>query len=224
MSLNGKQFRSWAFGVIAFFALLFGIYAYLMYGSPDRLREQGFVMAKEAVLPSLWYNVLWAHALSAGLALAIGWLQFLKGLRRGGARVHRIIGYVYSFMIVIGGLTGLYLAFYADGGWSGRIGFAALSICWLFTLYHGLKTIIVHRNEAAHRRWMTYNYALTCAAITLRIYTIIASVVGWDDTDVTFIVIAWLCWVPNLLVARLILRRSGTGGRPFSSNGKRLLR
>ncbi|MUT65585.1 DUF2306 domain-containing protein [Paenibacillus sp. NEAU-GSW1] len=199
------KFRAWAFGILAVLATGVSAYAFIFFGSLDQMREMPLVQGKNE-LPSLWIHVLWAHALSAGTALLIGWLQFVKKLRVRSPRLHRIIGYIYSLMIIIGAVTGFYLAFYADGGWIASAGFAGLAVSWLFTLYHGLFQIIVKRDHAAHRRWMTYNYALTCAAIMLRIYIPLGLLLfGIIDTNETFDVIAWICWVPNLLAARLFL-------------------
>jgi hypothetical protein len=47
------------------------------------------------------------------------------------------------------------------------------------------------------------NFALTFAAVTLRIYLPLSNVVG-IDFDVAYPVIAWIAWVPNLLVAEWV--------------------
>ncbi|MEC0229081.1 DUF2306 domain-containing protein [Paenibacillus alba] len=196
--------QKWSFGILAFLAVAIGIYALALYGLPEGLRKQMFVTSK-GTLPELWYSVLWAHAVSAGIALAIGWIQFIQRLRRSMLSVHRTIGYLYAIMIAIAGVTGLYLAFYAAGGWFGRIGFGTLSLMWLFTLYRSLRSIIVDRNPTEHGQWMLRNYALTCAAITLRIYTPLAALLFGLGTNDSFIVIAWLAWIPNLLFAQRLI-------------------
>lgn len=207
MNRRGRVFRAWTFGILFFLALAIGAYALVMYGSPDSIREQPFATEK-GHLPDLWYHILWAHAISAGTALAIGPFQFIHRLRARAFILHRIIGSVYSFMIVIGGFTGLYLAYYANGGWIAKVGFSLLSIIWLYTLYRGLKSIIVDRNPIAHGHWMLRNYALSCAAITLRLYTTLAAVfLGLTDTNDTFALIAWICWVPNLILAERLIRQ-----------------
>lgn len=203
----------WGFGLLAFLALAIGAYALALYGDPDGIRQQGFVTEKGS-LPELWYTVLWIHALSAGIALAIGWLQFIKRLRRRYLNIHRTIGYLYATFIVIGSITGLYLAVYASGGWSAHIGFASLSIVWLYTLYRSLKSIIIDRDPIKHGRWMIRNYALSCAAIMLRLYTALAAVLlDLPDTNDTFFVIAWICWIPNLLFAEFLINRSNPVSR-----------
>ncbi|TQR42634.1 DUF2306 domain-containing protein [Paenibacillus popilliae] len=129
--------------------------------------------------------------------------------------LHRAIGYLYACLISTGGITGLYLSWYADGGWIAAAGFGVLSILWMYTLYQGISHIVVARDLAGHGRWMIRNYALTCAAITLRLYMPLAAILfGLSDPNDTFAVIAWLCWTPNLLVAEsLVARRPSVGGR-----------
>lgn len=77
-----------------------------------------------------------------------------------------------------------------------------------------VKSIIVHRNKAEHGRWMARNYALTCAAITLRLYTTLAAGI-WKitDTNESFFVIAWICWVPNLLFIEMLMSRKSVLAR-----------
>ncbi|WP_350339001.1 DUF2306 domain-containing protein [Paenibacillus sp. UMB4589-SE434] len=55
---------------------------------------------------------------------------------------------------------------------------------------------------------MARNYAISCAAITLRLYIPLAAVLfGYIDTNDTFAIIAWLCWVPNLLIVERVISR-----------------
>jgi len=125
--------RSWAFGIMAFLAIIVGIYALAMYAIPSHIQEAPLVKGK-GELPTLWYPVLWAHAISSGLAITIGWLQFIKRLRAQKPNLHRAIGYVYACLIAIGGITGLYLSWYADGGWLAATGFGVLSTLWMYTV------------------------------------------------------------------------------------------
>lgn len=198
----------WTFIALAVLAVGIGAYAFAFYGDYDGIKRQAFVTEKDIALPALWYGMLWTHVISSGAALTIGWLQFVRRLRRSQPNAHRAIGYFYAVMLAIGGVTGLYMAFYADGGWVGEIGFATLSALWLFTLYRALRSVIGDRDFAAHGRWMTRNYALTCAAITLRIYTGICAGFGLTETNDTFVVIAWACWIPNLLFAQWLIRNN----------------
>ena len=64
-------------------------------------------------------------------------------------------------------------------------------------------------DRAAHRRWMIRSFALTLAAVTLRLY-LPASLAAGLPFETAYPAIAWLCWVPNLIVAEVVvLRRRG---------------
>ncbi|WP_158560365.1 DUF2306 domain-containing protein [Paenibacillus contaminans] len=212
MVAGNQKVRKGVYGLLAVLAIAVGAYALVLYGMPEGLRNQAFVTEK-GKLPELWYNVLWAHAVSSGIALAVGWVQFAKKMRRRNPGVHRVIGYVFAAAVAVGGSTGLYLACYANGGLFAQTGFTALSVLWLYTLYLSLKSIVGARNTEEHGRWMTRCYALTCAAIALRIYTPLAAVLfGVTDTNDSFVVIAWLCWVPNLVIAEFFINRNRSFG------------
>ena len=49
-------------------------------------------------------------------------------------------------------------------------------------------------------------YALTLAAVTLRVYLPASMALGLDF-DRAYAAIAWLCWVPNLLAAQWLIGR-----------------
>ena len=99
----------------------------------------------------------------------------------------------------MGGLSGLYISQFAFGGPVARLGFATLAVCWLYT---GFRAYMAIRRKATeeHRKWMVRNFALSFAAVMLRIYIPISVMAGIDFAT-AYAVIAWLCWVPNLLVA-----------------------
>ena len=53
---------------------------------------------------------------------------------------------------------------------------------------------------------MIRSYALTLAAVTLRLY-IPAALISGFSFEAAYPAISWLCWVPNLIVAEWIIRR-----------------
>ena len=145
-----------------------------------------------------------AHFGGSALALAIGGFQLHPGLRRRALALHRWLGRLYVLAVAVGGASGLFMAWYANGGVVGKLGFALLAIGWLGCTAQGYFCIRA-REQAAHRRWMIRSYALTFAAVTLRLY-IPASQAAGIPFESAYPVIAWLCWMPNLLVAELFAR------------------
>ncbi|MBL0729787.1 DUF2306 domain-containing protein [Piscinibacter sp. HJYY11] len=160
--------------------------------------------------------VIHTHAFAAGLALLLGPWQFSSRLRARRPQLHRWVGRIYLVAgIVVGGVSGLLLSRLAQGGWVAQLGFACLAIAWLYTGYRGYRAI--RRGERAqHRRWMLRNHALTLAAVSLRLYIplFLASGVPFE---LAYPVIAWICWVPHLLIAQWWLGRKpqvATGALP----------
>ena len=84
-----------------------------------------------------------------------------------------------------------------------HFGFGMLAVVWLAataTAYAHIRA----RRIAAHRAWMLRSYALTLAAVTLRIYLPASQMLG-VSYDAAYPAIAWLCWVPNLIVVEWFL-------------------
>lgn len=83
------------------------------------------------------------------------------------------------------------------------LGFAALAAAWLITAVLAYAAIRAG-NEAAHRAWMIRNFALTYAGVTLRLWINPLMMAFGEITG--YEIVAWLCWVPNLIVAEAIIR------------------
>jgi predicted membrane protein DUF2306 len=66
--------------------------------------------------------------------------------------------------------------------------------------------------KAAHREWMTRSYALTFGGVMLMVWVPIFGAMGIDFTT-GYIVVAWLAWIPNLMVAQWIIDRIRRGQR-----------
>src|SRR6185295_9720833 len=84
-------------------------------------------------------------------------------------------------------------------GW----GFGLLAVTWLAVTANAYR-LARQRDFAQHERWMVRSFALTLAAVTLRIYMPAASMLHLDDME-SYRAIAWLAWVPNLIAAELLL-------------------
>lgn len=147
----------------------------------------------------------YAHTLGGTIATLIGPFQFVSGVRRRYPGVHRWLGRVYLACVFSSALAALYLAPGSYASSTFGIAFIALALAWLFTGTRAFLTI--RRGDiASHRRWMIRNYALTYAAVTLRIQIPLLVVLGTSPV-LAFNIVAWTCWVPNLIVVEAWLRR-----------------
>lgn len=143
---------------------------------------------------------IYTHVFAASIALALGPFQFRERLRLRFPRLHRLSGRVYlGAGVGLGGLAGLYMSAFAYGGLVAKSGFAMLALAWLYTGWRAYRAIRIG-NVTEHRRWITRNFALTLAAVTLRILLPLSGLSGIPFA-LAYPFIAWLSWVPNLLVA-----------------------
>jgi uncharacterized membrane protein len=165
---------------------------------------------------------LMTHIIASMLAILIGAFQFLPPLRKGRLlKVHRWLGRTYLLGILFGGLSGLYMAQFAHGGIVSELGFGVLACLWLFTGFRAYRDIR-NKDIEGHRQWMIRNYALTFAGVMLRVWVPVTTTLGAEFTA-AYTVIAWTCWVPNLIFAQWIIsqtRRSQPRARIVEMLGK----
>ena len=140
------------------------------------------------------------HIAASGVALLLGPLQFLRTIRTKTPSVHRWIGRIYVAACLAGGLAGGAIALYSSSGLIAGAGFLSLAILWLVFTGLALKSAM-QRDFRAHERWMIRSFALTFAAVTLRIYLPIGIGLSEGEFALPYTIIAWISWAPNLLVA-----------------------
>lgn len=143
------------------------------------------------------------HLAPGGIAIVTGALQFNTRLRFGAPHIHRVLGRVYVVAALMGGVAGGMLAPSSTGGVTGHLGFGLLAVLWVgstLLAWTGARA----RDFTAHRAWMIRSYALCLAAVTLRLYLPLSGAMGIPFEE-AYPAIAWLCWVPNLLVVEWIV-------------------
>ena len=143
------------------------------------------------------------HILGGVVALAVGPFQFLTRLRVRFPQIHRWLGRIYLLAVLLGGVAGLYMATFAYAGFITSLGFATLAVLWLSSGFMAYRTIRAG-NTVPHRSWMIRNFALTFAAVTLRLEMGLLQMAFGSEAG--YQMVAWLCWIPNLIVAEAIIR------------------
>jgi uncharacterized membrane protein len=147
------------------------------------------------------------HVFAAPIALAAGLFQFLPNIRSRRPHIHRWCGRLYMVAVGVAGVAGLILALGAFDRPVAGIGFLILAVLWLSTTGRAVWLAMQGRIKE-HRRWIIRSWALTLAAVTLRIYLPFFMGLGQMEYAEASIYVAWACWAPNLIVAELYLRRS----------------
>ena len=160
--------------------------------------------------------VIYTHIFASLVALIIGPVQFSTKLRLKYIQFHRWSGRVYLLIgVLFGGFAGLIMAQHSFGGLVARAGFTSSAVVWIFTGAMALYAIL-QKDVDAHRRWMVRNFALTFSAVTLRIYLGLFMALGVPFSEF-YPLLAWLSWVPNILLAEWVFNRHDKALHPAIS-------
>jgi uncharacterized membrane protein len=175
--------------------------------------DVAFLRIKQDYIGMTHYQTaFFVHVFTAIAVLPAGLTQFSRYIRKHYRNVHRGAGYVYVVAVVLlAGPSGFVIGIYANGGLSSQIAFCLLAALWVYFTIKAVQTIR-SKKVGEHRRWMIRSFALALSAITLRAwkYAIVAALEP-RPMDV-YVVVAWLGWVLNLVVAEYIIyRRYGYG-------------
>ena len=172
---------------------------YLLPSQPQAVHFENFVNQHTAFT---------LHATFAAVSLLVGPWQFFRSLLFRNRRLHRVLGRIYVSAVALGWLASLPLSLHAHTGAAASAGFQALGITWFTCTLLGLMHVRAGR-FFEHRCWMIRSYALTAAAITLRLYVAASEILDIPLGE-SYPYIAWLCWIPNVLVAELIIKVTAT--------------
>lgn len=158
-------------------------------------------------LSNIFWNIgFYTHIIFGGIALLIGWLQFMKKFRDKNLKLHRQVGKVYVVSVLLSSTAAIGIGFFATAGYVAALGFISLGVFWFYTT---LKSYLYIRNRQTeqHKIMMIYSYAACFAAVTLRIWLpLLVMMLG--DFFTAYKIVAWLCWVPNIIVAWFIAKTS----------------
>lgn len=168
-----------------------------------------FLVLKQAYVHNpVWKTAFYIHVFSAVIALLAGFTQFSPDILRDNPKLHRFIGKIYvANILLINFPVGLIMGIYANGGLPGKTAFLLLDLLWfIFTLK--AYTCARNRRFVDHKYYMIRSYAVTFSAITLRTWNLILSNCTEISLDDLYVINAWLGFVPNLMVAEIIIGRN----------------
>ena len=191
----------WLVLTIAALYLAIGTATYFSFRS-----DLNFLLEKQDVVHDIfWRTAFYIHIAGGILCLLTGPFQFLKNFRKKHIRIHRTFGKIYiTSILFLAGPSGLFMAFFAEGGLPSGMGFALLSAAWMWTTFKALDEVR-KGNISSHKNWMTRSMALTLSAVTLRIWVPVLTWVFGFDHFLTVTGTAWLSWIPNLFAAELLI-------------------
>lgn len=192
--------------LLACSALIIGFYPSIYFLIDEKF---GLLNSKSDALlsTSIWRIGFYTHIILGGIALSIGWAQFSKKIRNRNPKLHRAIGKVYVVAVLLSGTAGIGIGFYATGGLIPALGFISLGLLWLYTTI--MAYIHIKKGRIlSHQKCMMYSYAACFAAVTLRIWLPLL-IFTFGSFTIAYPIVAWLSWVPNLVVAYFLTKRLG---------------
>ncbi|SHM73809.1 DUF2306 domain-containing protein [Mucilaginibacter sp. OK098] len=171
----------------------------------DFKNNSTFLQIKQAAVKTGWYlPAFYCHIIGSSIILMIGFFQFSKMVYNNRA-LHKVFGKFYVFGVLFFAAPGAYImTLFVNRGTGVFISFLLQNTLWVaFTLAAWL--LVMNGRVNDHIKMMRRSYALAFGAVTLRFYiwlfTVLGSGVGFENN---YLIIAFLSWVPNLLVAEWI--------------------
>ncbi|RXM51058.1 MULTISPECIES: DUF2306 domain-containing protein [unclassified Chryseobacterium] len=196
--------------VIAVFSVL--IFSILMlktisqYTSLDK--TVGFLAFKQQVVDNpYWMAFFYIHIFSITLCLLAGLTQFSPQFLRENRGLHKIIGRIYVYNILMINVPACFvLGLFSNGGLIGITGFLIQDILWAyFTVVAVLS--IKKGNIIRHKNFMILSYSVTTTAITFRIIKNLFYDEKLHDYELFYGMNVWLALIINLLIAYPFLRQ-----------------
>lgn len=172
-------------------------------------KNVGFLAFKQNVIDNpYWMTFFYIHIFSITLCLLAGLTQFSNLFLEENKKLHRIIGKVYVYNILVINVPACFvLGLFSNGGLTGIVGFLIQDILWA---YFTIKAVLFIKkgNVADHKNYMILSYAVTTTAITFRIVKNLFYNEKYHDYELFYGLNVWLALVVNLLIAYLILKRN----------------
>jgi Predicted membrane protein (DUF2306) len=191
------------FGILIFTGIMFlKIVPYMDFGY-----STNFLGTKtNSVLNKMHFRTaFYIHITSSLLVMGGGIFQFFPRILRHYPRFHRNFGKFYlGSILLLAAPSGLVLAAYANGGLAAKVGFSIQCFVWWFTTYFAFIEI-KRGNVPKHIDMMLRSYAVTLAAMSLRLESYVMYYAFETKPIETYLTVTWLSWVGNLLIIELLI-------------------
>jgi hypothetical protein len=177
-----------------------------------------FLHGREATFIGAYRAAFYVHIFAGPVVLFNGLILLSETVRRRYGGWHRWLG---SFQVVVLLLfvlpSSAVMSRHAFGGWPAGLSFlllsAATASCAIIGVVHARR-----RHYDRHRRWMLRSYVLICSAVTLRLISGTAGLVGVPSPEQAYILAAWSSWLFPLAAYEIVERwpTHRPSGRPES--------
>lgn len=171
-----------------------------------------FLQDREATFGGAYRPAFYIHIISAPVVLFNGLILLSEYVRRRHGGWHSWLGRGQVVVLLLFVLpSSAVMSRHAFGGWSAGLSFFLLSATTASCAIVGV-VYARRRRYDRHRRWMIRSYVLICSAVTLRLISGTAGLVGVANPEGAYIFAAWSSWLFPLaayeIVERLPARRN----------------
>lgn len=190
----------------AFSVLLFSILMLKTISQYTSLEKNtGFLAFKQQVVNNpYWMAFFYIHIFSITLCLLAGLTQFSNRFLTENRNLHKIIGKIYVYNILIINVPAcFFLGLFSNGGIIGITGFLIQDVLWAYFTVAAV-IFIKKGNTGRHRIYMMLSYAVTTTAITFRIVKHLFYTEGYHDYELFYGLNVWAALLINLFIALLI--------------------
>ncbi|WP_374464114.1 DUF2306 domain-containing protein [Chryseobacterium sp.] len=205
-SLGIKILKAAALFLIFLFSILM-LKVISQYTSFDK--NTGFLAFKQQVVNNpYWMAFFYVHIFSITFCLLAGLTQFSSRLLAESGNLHKVIGKIYVYNILIINVPACFvLGLFSNGGLIGITGFLIQDVLWA---YFTIAAVISVKkgNISRHKMYMTLSYAVTTTAITFRIIKNLLYNETRHDYELFYGLNVWAALLINLFIAYLMLTKN----------------
>jgi len=194
---------------LLFFAYFFMLMVQLTLRYIPLSSDVSFLQIKQTEVSSIkaYLPIFYVHVYTAIFVLLAGFTQFNAEILARYPKIHRRLGYLYVvFVLLLASPSGIFIGWFANGGLMAKTSFIILGILW-FWFTSKATLLILKRKITAHKKFMYRSFALAASAITLRLWKVILVYLFHPAPMDVYQIIAWLGWIPNLLIAEWLIKR-----------------
>jgi uncharacterized membrane protein len=167
-----------------------------------------FLGFKQAAIKTGWYMpAFYCHIFASSVILLVGFFQFSQKVYNN-KKLHRLLGKIYVFGVLLIAAPGAYvMTLFVNRGTGVFISFFIQNTLWVASTLAAL--LLIKKGDLdGHVKMMHRSYGLAFGAVTLRFYIWLFHVVGNGvNFNNNYIIIAFLSWVPNLILVEWINSR-----------------
>ncbi len=147
------------------------------------------------------------HTSAGSIGFLAGIFQFNSWIRVNYSAAHKLIGWIYVITILTTSLTGIWISVSFEVPTLAKAVFWVIGVVWFISTFAAF-LFAIKKKFVPHRNWMIRSYAITLFFMTFGFW--VPSMQDFFPAEIAWPLGLTLAFLPNLLVAELIIRKNST--------------